>query len=138
MDQAVIVRMRIVGTSGGDDLNRNFTKLQTHLVTFTYNGSIRLGRVDGQTSTMNDTGTIPNNPNADFVLGGCVEITGTPAAPWCENIEVLIYKEDLSAVDVSKLEGYLAHKWNLTTDWQVVAHMLPVHLHLMTHWQEWI
>ena len=28
--------------------------------------------------------------------------------------EVLIYKEDLSAVDVSKLEGYLAHKWNLT------------------------
>ena len=74
------MRMRIVGTSGGDDLNRNFTKLQTHLVTFTYNGSIRLGRVDGQTSTMNDTGTIPNNPNADFVLGGCGRDYGTPSA----------------------------------------------------------
>ena len=109
------MRFRIVGTSGGDDLNRNFTKLQTHLVTFTYNGSIRLGRVDGQTSTMNDTGTIPNNPNADFVLGGCGRDYGTPSAASKVRIsEVLIYKEDLSAVDVSKLEGYLAHKWNLT------------------------
>ena len=133
------ISMRIVGTSGGDDLNRNFTKLQTHLVTFTYNGSIRLGRVDGQTSTMNDTGTIPNNPNADFVLGGCGRDYGTPSAASKVRIsEVLIYKEDLSAVDVSKLEGYLAHKWNLTNRLVSGHAYASVHLHLMTHWQEWI
>ena len=34
---------------------------------------------------MNDTGTIPNNPNADFVLGGCGRDYGTPAAPKSEN-----------------------------------------------------
>ena len=108
-------RFRLLGTSGSTDLNRNYTKLQTHLLTFTYDGASRVGRIDGLTSSQNDSGTLPNNPQADFVIGGTGRDAGTPASASKVRIsEVLIYQDAFSSSDVDKLEGYLAHKWNLT------------------------
>ena len=109
-------RFRIVGTSGGDD--RTFTgrtRAQTHLITGVYTGAVRWGYADGQYQTMTDTGVLPNNPNADFVIGGCGRDAGTPAsASKIRMSEVLIFKDALSGEQVDKLEGYLAHKWSLT------------------------
>ena len=108
-------RFRLLGTSGSTDLNRNYTKLQTHLLTFTYDGASRVGRIDGLTSSQNDSGTLPNNPQADFVIGGTGRDAGTPTSASKVRIsEVLIYQDAFSSSDVDKLEGYLAHKWNLT------------------------
>ena len=74
-------RMRVVGTSGGDDhVFVGRTRAQTHLMSFKYNGSVRSGNVDGLFQQMTDTGTIPNNPNADFVIGGCGRDYGTPTS----------------------------------------------------------
>ena len=107
-------RFRIVGTSGGDDRTFSGTRQQTHLVSLTYNGNVRSGTLDGQFQQMTDTGTLPDNPNADFVIGGGRD-SGTPhSASKVRISEVLIYKDALSAADIKKLEGYLAHKWNLT------------------------
>tara|TARA_X000000950_G_scaffold63387_1_gene77531 strand:- start:48 stop:1601 length:1554 start_codon:yes stop_codon:yes gene_type:complete len=64
---------------------------------------------------MNDSGVIPNNPDGDFVIGGRGQDSGVPGGASKVRIsEVLIYQDALSAAQVSKLEGYLAHKWNLT------------------------
>ncbi|MEE3061300.1 MAG: DUF2341 domain-containing protein, partial [Verrucomicrobiota bacterium] len=109
------LRFRIVGTSGGDDRNFAWTEQQTHLGSFVYTGGVRYGTLDGVFQTMNDTGVIPNNPNADFVIGGRGQDSGTPGGASKTRIsEVLIFRDALSSVDVSKLEGYLAHKWNMT------------------------
>jgi hypothetical protein len=109
-------RIRVVGTSGGDD--RTFpgvTRNQTHLMSFQYNGFVRSGTVNGVSQTMNDTGIIPNNPNADFVIGGAGRDQGTPASASKSRIsEVLIFKDALPQVEITKMEGYLAHKWGLT------------------------
>ena len=76
---------------------------------------VRSEIVDGVTQTMNDTGVIPNNPNADFVIGGTGRDAGTPSSASKSRIsEVLIYKDALPAVEMQKVEGYLAHKWGLT------------------------
>ena len=84
-------------------------------MSFKYNGSVRSGNVDGLFKQMTDTGTIPNNPNADFVIGGCGRDYGTPTAPAKVRIsELLIWNDALPASEVTKLEGYLAHKWGLT------------------------
>ena len=58
---------------------------------------------------MNDTGTIPNNPLADFVIGGTGRDYGTPSgsASKVRISEVLIYKDAISTTDIKKLEGYL-------------------------------
>ena len=71
-------RFRIIGTSGGDDRTFGGTRAQTHLISGVYTGAVRWGYVDGQYQTMTDTGVLPNNPNADFVIGGCGRDSGTP------------------------------------------------------------
>ena len=108
-------RFRIIGTSGGDDRTFGGTRAQTHLISGVYTGAVRWGYVDGQYQTMTDTGVLPNNPNADFVIGGCGRDLGTPGgASKIRMSEVLIFKDALSGDKVDKLEGYLAHKWSLT------------------------
>ena len=106
---------RIIGTSGGDDRTFGGICAQTHLISGVYTGAVRWGYVDGQYQTMTDTGVLPNNPNADFVIGGCGRDSGTPGGvSKIRMSEVLIFKDALSGDKVDKLEGYLAHKWSLT------------------------
>ena len=52
-------RMRVVGTSGGDDHVFGGELAQTHLMSFKYNGSVRSGNVDGLFQQMTDTEPFP-------------------------------------------------------------------------------
>ena len=63
-------------------------------MSFKYNGSVRSGNVDGLFKQMTDTGTIPNNPNADFVIGGCGRDYGTPTGPAKVRISELLIWND--------------------------------------------
>ena len=109
------------------------------MITGVYTGAVRWGYVDGQYQTMTDTGVLPNNPNADFVIGGCGRDSGTPGgASKIRMSEVLIFKDALSGDKVDKLEGYLAHKWSLTNRLVVVIHMRVVLLLLQIQYPLWI
>ena len=108
---------RVIGTGGNDDLTfTNQTRSQEHLISLRYDGAVRSGTLDGTIGSINDTGTIPDNPLGDFVIGGCGRDSGIPGNPSKSRFsEILIYYDALEPAVVEKMEGYLAHKWGLTS-----------------------
>ena len=55
---------------------------------------------------MNDSGVIPNNPDADFVIGGRGQDSGVPGGAAKVRIsEVLIYRMMLSSAEVLQARG---------------------------------
>ena len=69
-------------------------------------------KVNGSQSLQSNlTGALKSTSNIPVTIGG----TGDGAGLWTGRIsEVLIFNNDLGSENIEKIEGYLAHKWNLT------------------------
>ena len=61
-----------------------------------------------------DTGSVAPAPNHDLVIAARHENGSIVSHSNIEVAEIIIYDSALSDTDVSKVQGYLAHKWGIT------------------------
>ena len=61
-----------------------------------------------------DTGSVAPAPNHDLVIAAHHENGSIVSHSNIEVAEIIIYDSALSDTDVSKVQGYLAHKWGIT------------------------
>ena len=61
-----------------------------------------------------DTGSVAPAPNHDLVIAARHENGSIVSHSNIEVAEIIIYDSALSDTDVSKVQGYLAHKWDMT------------------------
>ena len=106
---------RLIGTSATDDSTINGTRSGIHLVSMSYDGASRTFTLDGTSTTFTDTGAIPVLSTGDMVIGASGRSVGTPGGVSKMKLsELLVFRDGISATDVQKIEGYLAHKWGVT------------------------
>ena len=66
--------------------------------------------------TVNDLGTMASSSDAPLVIGAHLQASGNDTSEAPMNLsEVLIFRNRLALPDQRKIEGYLAHKWDLNS-----------------------
>lgn len=82
----------------------------THILGQVYNGLEHFGIYDGESSNPSDAGPASNNDSVGIGSAGA----DPTYRPFPGHImEVIIYQQALSQLEIYKVTGYLAHKWSL-------------------------
>ena len=109
----------VVGTSANDTQysahGANWNNAQ--IITLQFGKGTRKWYFNGEEKmTVNDLGTMASSSDAPLVIGAHLQASGNDTSEAPMNLsEVLIFRNRLALPDQRKIEGYLAHKWDLNS-----------------------